>query len=87
MESGDTGESYSYKDSDKLAIVFAGLLCYNHLRLFIIAGRSARIPGGSVSRNRYVGDYRLVESIDERGRIRTDFEYIGATYVLSLIHI
>ena len=34
-----------------------------------------------MSRNRYVGDYRLVESIDERGRIRTDFEYIGATYV------
>ncbi len=34
-----------------------------------------------MSRNRYVGDYRLVESIDARGRIRTDYEYIGAAYV------
>jgi hypothetical protein len=33
-----------------------------------------------VSRNRYVGDYRLVESIDGRGRIRTDYEYTGAYY-------
>jgi len=34
-----------------------------------------------VSRNRYVSDYRIVESIDGRGRIRTDFEYIGAPWV------
>ena len=33
-----------------------------------------------MSRNRYVGDYRLVESIDGRGRIKTDYEYIGAAY-------
>ena len=36
-----------------------------------------------MSRNRYVGDYRLVESIDQRGRIRTDYEYIGADYVFA----
>ena len=36
-----------------------------------------------MSRNRYVGDYRLVESIDGRGRIRTDYEYIGAPYVFA----
>lgn len=37
--------------------------------------------GGIVSRNRYVGDYRIVETVDERGRIRSDYEYIGAPYV------
>lgn len=36
-----------------------------------------------MSRNRYVGDYRLVESIDGRGRIRTDYEYIGAIYTYT----
>ena len=36
-----------------------------------------------MSRNRYVGDYRLVESIDGRGRIRTDYEYIGANYAFA----
>ena len=36
-----------------------------------------------MSRNRYVGDYRLVESIDGRGRIRTDYEYIGANYAYA----
>ena len=33
-----------------------------------------------MSRNRYVSDYRIVESIDGRGRVRTDFEYIGAPW-------
>lgn len=33
-----------------------------------------------MSRNRYIGDYRIVESLDGRGRIRTDVEYIGAAY-------
>lgn len=33
-----------------------------------------------MARNRYAKDYRLVETIDERGRIRTDYEYIGAPY-------
>ena len=33
-----------------------------------------------MSRNRYVSDYRIVESIDERGRIRSDYEYIGPPY-------
>ena len=36
-----------------------------------------------MSRNRYVGDYRLVESIDGRGHIRTDYEYIGAPYTFA----
>ena len=36
-----------------------------------------------MSRNRYVGDYRLVETIDQRGRIRTDYEYIGADYFFA----
>lgn len=34
-----------------------------------------------MSRNRYVRDYRLVETVDSRGRIRTDYEYIVETYV------
>ena len=33
-----------------------------------------------MSRNQYVGDYRLVESIDERGRFKTTYEYIGKAY-------
>ena len=33
-----------------------------------------------MSRNRYVGDYRIIESIDSRGRIRSDYEYIGAPW-------
>ena len=33
-----------------------------------------------MARNRYAKDYRLVETIDERGRIKTDYEYIGAPY-------
>ncbi|MBR3272653.1 MAG: hypothetical protein IKF98_01925 [Clostridia bacterium] len=36
-----------------------------------------------MSRNRYVGDYRIVESIDGRGRVKTDYEYIGAPYVYA----
>lgn len=36
-----------------------------------------------MSRNRYVGDYRIVESIDGRGRVRSDYEYIGAPYVYA----
>jgi len=36
-----------------------------------------------VSRNRYVGDYRLIESIDGHGRIKTDYEYIGAAYCFA----
>lgn len=36
-----------------------------------------------MSRNRYVADYRIVESIDSRGRIRSDYEYIGAPYVYA----
>ena len=33
-----------------------------------------------MSRNRYVGDYHLADSLDERGRIRTDVEYVGSLY-------
>ena len=33
-----------------------------------------------MAQNRYVKDYRLVETVDERGRIRTDYEYIGDAY-------
>jgi len=36
-----------------------------------------------MSRNRYVGDYRIVESIDARGRVRSDYEYIGAPWVYA----
>ena len=36
-----------------------------------------------MSRNRYVGDYRIVESIDARGRVKSDYEYIGAPYVYA----
>ena len=33
--------------------------------------------------DRYTKDYRLKDSIDERGRIRTEMEYIGKDYVFS----
>ena len=33
-----------------------------------------------MSRNRYVGDYRIVERLDERGRVRSESEYIGDHY-------
>lgn len=33
-----------------------------------------------VSRNRYIGDYHLADSLDERGRIRTEVEYVGDLY-------
>ena len=33
-----------------------------------------------MARNKYIGDYRLLESVDERGRLRVDYEYIGAHY-------
>lgn len=33
-----------------------------------------------MAQNRYVKDYRLVETVDERGRIHTDYEYIGDSY-------
>ena len=36
-----------------------------------------------MSRNRYVGDYRIVESIDGRGRVKSDYEYIGAPYAYA----
>ena len=33
-----------------------------------------------VSRNRYVGDYHLADSLDDRGKIRTEVEYVGGRY-------
>ena len=33
-----------------------------------------------MARRKYIKDYRLVETVDEHGRIRTDYEYIGASY-------
>lgn len=36
-----------------------------------------------MSRNRYVSDYRIVETIDARGRVRSDYEYIGAPWVYA----
>lgn len=36
-----------------------------------------------MSRNRYVGDYRIVESIDAHGRVKSDYEYIGAPWVYA----
>ena len=33
-----------------------------------------------MARNKYVKDYRLIENIDERGRVRTETEYIGDHY-------
>ena len=37
-----------------------------------------------MARKKYIRDYRLVETIDERGRIRSDYEYIGSDYVYVL---
>ena len=36
-----------------------------------------------MSRNRYVSDYHLADSLDERGRIRTEVEYVGSLYSFS----
>ena len=36
-----------------------------------------------MSRNRYVGDYHLADSLDERGRIHTDVEYTGSPYTFT----
>ena len=33
-----------------------------------------------MARRKYLKDYRLVETVDERGRIRTGYEYIGPDY-------
>ena len=33
-----------------------------------------------MARNKYIRNYRLLESVDERGRLRVDYEYIGAYY-------
>ncbi len=33
--------------------------------------------------DRYSGDYRIQESVDEKGRIHSSAEYIGALYVLA----
>lgn len=54
---------------------------------FILNGRCAGTGPGEgedgVARNRYVGDYRLVETVSERGRIKTEYEYIGSPYVFT----
>ena len=36
-----------------------------------------------MSRNRYVGDYHLADTVDDRGKIRTDVEYTGGLYSFS----
>jgi len=33
-----------------------------------------------VSRNRYIGDYHLADSVDDHGKIRTEVEYVGDRY-------
>ena len=36
-----------------------------------------------MARNRYLKDYRIVETVDERGRIRSSYEYIGRDYFFT----
>lgn len=36
-----------------------------------------------MSRNRYVGDYRIVESIDGRGRVKSGYAYVGAPWAYA----
>ena len=36
-----------------------------------------------MAKKKYAKDYRLSESLNERGRIRTEAEYIGAYYRYS----
>lgn len=33
-----------------------------------------------MAKNKYARDYRLLETVDQRGRIHTDYEYIGRPY-------
>ena len=35
-------------------------------------------------RKKYIRDYRIVERVDEGGRLRSDYEYIGGDYVYEL---
>ena len=37
--------------------------------------------------NKYVGDYMLVEDVDEKGRIKTTAEYIGDDYYYLLPNV
>ena len=37
-----------------------------------------------MARKKYIRDYRLIETVDERGRIRSDYEYIGKRYAYVL---
>ena len=48
------------------------------------AGASASGNGGAVAVNKYVGDYLLIEDVDEKGRIKTSTEYIGKPYYYLL---
>jgi hypothetical protein len=34
-----------------------------------------------MARNRFGKDYRLIETFDQKGRVRTTYEYIGDSYV------
>lgn len=36
-----------------------------------------------MAKNRYIKDYRIVETVNERGRIRSDYEYIGQPYYFA----
>ncbi len=36
-----------------------------------------------MARNKYIKDYRLLETVDERGRIRVESQYIGRYYVFA----
>ena len=40
--------------------------------------------GTHVAVNKYVGDYRLIEDVDEKGHIKTTTEYIGKPYYYLL---
>lgn len=33
-----------------------------------------------MARNKYTGDYRLIEHFDEKGRVKVSYEYIGEPY-------
>ncbi len=36
--------------------------------------------GGTMAKNRYAKDYRLLETWDEKGKLKTTYEYIGNPY-------
>ena len=64
-------------------------LCYNQIWTGITpelrpAAESGTRKAGHMAKGKYIKDYRIVESINSRGGVRVETEYIGAPYYFLL---